>query len=157
MIHDVLDEWPQVERLEVVTELVVLDPVDRRKVLHQVSQAGRAAVDAVDERDPGLLVEAMLLGQQGVCLGLDAGERRLQLMGHHRDEIRPDLVDLLQSLRTLLFQRLAATGLVELGGPLDRRPQRTIEAGAHVTHEEPGDQRDEEEEEDTADDEPGWR
>src|SRR6059036_1571685 len=92
VVHDFLDELRQVETLEVVGELVVFDPVDGRKVLHQAGQAGGAPMDPIDEGSPGFLVEPMLLGEQGIGLGLDAGQRCLQLVGHHRDEVRADLV-----------------------------------------------------------------
>src|ERR1700674_3451784 len=151
-IDHLFDEVGGIETLEVVAELVVLDAVDSGEVLHQVGQAGGAAMNPIDERAPGFLVETVLLGQQGFRLRLDTGQWCLQLVRHHRNEVRADLVDLFQSFDAFFLQRLAAAGLIELGGALDRSAQRAVEPASHVTDQEARDQRDEEEEEDAADD-----
>ena len=157
MRGNVLDEIGQVETLEMVSKLVVLDSVDGGEVLHQVAQAGGAAVNPVDQRLARFLVQPVSLVQQRIGLGLDAGQWRLQLVGHHRDEVAAHLVNLLQSFDAFFFQRFATPGLVELGGAFDRGAQRPVEPAADVTNQQPRDQRDEEKQEHAADHEPGRR
>ena len=115
-------------------------------------------MNPVHQRAAGFLVEPVLLCQQRLRLGLDARQRRLQLVGHHRDEVGADLVDLFQSLDPFFFQRFATAGLIELGGALDRRAQRAVQPGPHIADQQAGDQGDEEEEKDATDDEARrWR
>src|SRR6202022_4973801 len=51
-VDRLLDEVRQVEPFEVVAKLVVLDAVDGGKVLHEVGEAGGAAVNPIDQRAP---------------------------------------------------------------------------------------------------------
>ena len=157
MRDHVLDEFGQLEALEKVGELVVLDSVDGGEVLHQVAQAGGAAVNPVDQCFAGFLVQPVSLVQQGIGLGLDAGQGCLQLMGHHRNEVGAHLVDLLQPLHPLFFERFATASLIELGGTLDRCAQRAVESAADIANQKSCDQRHEEKQEDAADHESGRR
>src|SRR5438309_1247727 len=157
VIGDVFDELREVQPLEVIGELVILDPVDGGEVLHQVGETGRAAMDAVDQGAAGFLVEPVLLGQQGVRLRLDAGQRRLQFVGDHRDEVGSDLVDLLQPFNAFFFQGLPPARLVELRRSLDRGAQGAVQPDAHVPDQQARHQGDKEEKEDSADYEPWWR
>ena len=99
----------------------------------------------------------MLLGQQGVGLRLDAGQRRLQFVRHHRDEVGAHLVDLLEPLHPFFLQRLPAARFIQLTGALDGGAQRSIEPPPHVADQQAGNERDEDEQKDATDDEPRRR
>ncbi len=108
-------------------------------------------MNPIDQGAAGFLVEAVLLREQRFRLGLDTGQRCLQLVRHHRDKIGADLVDLLQPLDPFFFQGLAAARLVELGGTLDRGAQGAVQPGPDITDQQAGNQGDEEEQEHAAD------